>query len=109
MIRTYSKRLLSPFTGLVQIAESDRARALSLEGKDWEIQFRVDPANTGKRSRTGPPQKKHYVRVAGIRATGIQRFKLPYHLDDGVVEEQILELADYLKEAVLRFQPAHKY
>ena len=109
MIRAYSKRLLSPFTGLVQIAESDRARALSLDGENWEIQFRVDHANTGERSRTGPPQKKHYVRVASIRATGIQRIRLPYHLDHGVVEEQILELVDYLKDAVLPFQPADEY
>ena len=109
MIRAYSKRLLSPYMGLVQIAESDGARALSLEGKDWEIQLRVDHGNTGERGRTGPPPKKHYVRVASIRGSGIQRFKLPYHLDHGVVEEQILELADYLKDAILPFPSADEY
>ena len=58
MIRAYSKRLLSPFTGLVQIAESDRARALSLEGNDWGIQFRVDePISKDQRSSGVPPKK----------------------------------------------------
>lgn len=109
MIRAYSKRLLSPYTGLVQIAETGCARALSLEGKDWGIQFRFDDGNTGERGHAGPPPKKHYVRVANIGGSGIQRIKLPYHLDHGAVEEQILELADYLKGATLPFPPADDY
>ena len=37
MIRIYSKRLLSPFVGLVQVAETARARALSLDGRNWAL------------------------------------------------------------------------
>ena len=57
MIRAYSKRLLSPYMGLVQIVETERARALSLEGTDWSIQFRIDTGNSGQRDRPGPPPK----------------------------------------------------
>ena len=39
MIRTYSRRLLSPFTGVLQVAEMPEARALSLDGRNWEIQY----------------------------------------------------------------------
>jgi hypothetical protein len=109
MIQAYSKRLLSPYTGLVQIAETERTRALSLDGKDWSIQFRFDAANSSDQGRSGPPQKKHYIRIANIGSGGIQRIKPPYHLDPGVVEEQILELADYLKDAVLPFPAADEY
>ena len=94
MIRAYSKRLLSPYMGLVQIVETTRARALSLEGTDWAIQFRIDTGHAGQRDRAGPPPKKHYVRVASISASEIQQFKLPHHLDDTVVEQQVLVLAD---------------
>ena len=109
MIQAYSKRLLSPYKGLVQIVETERARALSLEGTDWGIQFRIDTGHAGQRDRTGPPPKKHYVRVANISGSEIQRFKLPHHLDDGVVEQQVLVLADYLKDATLPFPPADEY
>ena len=109
MIEAYSKRLLSPYTGLVQIAETERARALSLEGRDWEIQLRFDDGNTGEQGRAGPPQKQRYLRVASIGDAGIQRIKLPYHIDHGTVEEQILELADYLKDTALPFPSADDY
>ncbi|MGF1615418.1 MAG: hypothetical protein ACFCVA_16340 [Gammaproteobacteria bacterium] len=109
MIQAYSKRLLSPYTGQVQIVESDRARALTLGGADWGIQFRFDDGDTGEQGREGPPPKKHYARVANIRGSEIQRIKLPYHLDSGEVEEQILELADYIKDVTLPFAPADGY
>ena len=39
MTRTYSKRLLSPFIGVLQVAETPEARALSLDGRNWEVQY----------------------------------------------------------------------
>lgn len=39
MIRQYSRRLLSPFVGVVQIAETPDARAVSLDGRNWEVQY----------------------------------------------------------------------
>lgn len=109
MIQAYSKRLLSPYTGLVHIAESNRARALSLEGKEWAIQFRVDDGNRQEQGHTGPPPKKQYVRVANINGAEIQRIKLPYQIDHSLVEAQILALADYLKDAILPFPAADTY
>jgi hypothetical protein len=39
MIRAYSRRLLSPFTGVAQISETSRARAVSPDGRNWAIQY----------------------------------------------------------------------
>ena len=39
MIKAYSQRLLPPYSGQVQIAESDRARAITTDGESWEIHF----------------------------------------------------------------------
>ncbi len=44
MIRTYARRLLSPFVGLVQVAETNNARALSLDGRNWAIQYALAEA-----------------------------------------------------------------
>ncbi len=42
MIRVYSKRLLLPYVGVVQVAEMGWARALSLDGKNWAIRYAQD-------------------------------------------------------------------
>lgn len=109
MIQAYSKRLLSPYTGQVQIVETDRARALTLGGAEWGIQFRFDDGNSGEPDRAGPPAKKRYVRVGNIRGTEMQRIKLPYHLDSGEVEQQLQALEEYIKDVTLPFAPADKY
>ena len=39
MIRSYSQRITPPFSGLVQIVESDEARAMTMDGIKWEFYF----------------------------------------------------------------------
>jgi len=51
MIRVYSKRLLLPFVGVVQVAELGWARALSLDGKNWAIRYAQDE---NKQTQTEP-------------------------------------------------------
>ena len=38
-IRAYSQRLLPPYSGQLQIAESERARAITMDCETWEIHF----------------------------------------------------------------------
>jgi hypothetical protein len=52
MFRAYSQRLLRPYSGFVQIAETDRARAQSLDRLSWEIQY----INAGDAERRGRQQ-----------------------------------------------------
>jgi len=47
MIKTYSQRLLPPYYGQAQIAESERARALTIDGQSWEIQFLLERKGLG--------------------------------------------------------------
>lgn len=42
MIRMYSKRMLQPFVGVIQVADFGWARALSLDGKNWAIRYSHD-------------------------------------------------------------------
>lgn len=39
MIRMYSRKLLLPYIGVIQLAELGNVRGLSLDGKDWAIHY----------------------------------------------------------------------
>ncbi|MCG6870431.1 MAG: hypothetical protein LJE91_17365 [Gammaproteobacteria bacterium] len=102
MIRSYSKRLLPPYSGQVQIVESEKTRALTLDGKNWEIQF-LNSNSTDEGREQKRPIRKSYIPVAMIRASDIQRFSLPSFLDIGSVDERILELSEFLTTLSLPF------
>jgi hypothetical protein len=42
LVRLYSKRLLQPYVGVVQVADLGWARALSLDGVNWAIRYSRD-------------------------------------------------------------------
>lgn len=113
MLNAYSKRLLSPFTGQVQIVESDQARALSLGGDKWEIQFKLMFSGGRPRAQIPPSaEMRHtYARVAIVRQSGIER--IPGHpaLDADAVEARVQEFAEYLSNVSLPLRPAdlHEY
>ncbi len=52
----YSVRRLNPFLGVVQVMAADDSRALSLDGKNWEIQIRAElPGDTWGGISMAPP------------------------------------------------------
>jgi len=90
MLATYSMRLSPPFSGQVQIAETERARARTLDGKVWEIQFIyrfVDNIGPGE-----PVNRRKHVRVANIPHSDIARISEQRDSKGWVVDERILEL-----------------
>jgi len=90
MISTYSRRLLSPFIGVVQVAELPNARALSLDGRNWEVQHaRISEA----RFRTlhpGADPNLRFTLVAmienGALRTGFGRPSVPSDSVDAAVD-----------------------
>jgi len=111
MIQAYSKRLLSPFTGQVQIVETGQVRALTLDGNNWELQYRVSFGRGPVADRQQAVKKHTYVRAAIIRPSGIVHMPLPRYLETDAVEEQVRELAAYLEELSVPLPPAdlHEY
>jgi hypothetical protein len=111
MVQAYSKRLLSPFTGQVQIVETDQARALTLDGNNWELQFRLSLGRGPVADQQQSVMKHNYVRVAIIRPSGIRHMPLPHYLETDVVEAQVQELAAYIDEVSVPLPPAdmHEY
>lgn len=98
MIRIYSQRRLSPYYGQVQIAESGRARALTLDGENWEIQFRREVSEGFELTI-----RHTYIRVAIIKDSDLTQLAIPSSLDARKVDERIQELSAFLKQASLPF------
>jgi len=106
MIRAYSQRLSPPFSGQAQIAESDRARAISIDGETWEIHFMLGGSELG---RGYQKHQRSYARVAHVRRNWIQRVA-EEGVDEGTeVDERILELTAFLAAANLPFPVADAY
>ena len=97
MIKTYSQRMLHPYYGQAQIAETDRARAVSVDGETWEIHFfhtftDADQVNSRK-----------YVRVAHVFHSNLKNINDESITDHSQVDDRILELTKYLETVTLPF------
>lgn len=107
MIKAYSQRLMPPYSGQVQIAESDRARALTMDGKNWEIHF-CYAAHLGAGS-SGQSGQRSYRRAAYINPEELREIQMRTAQECKDVDERILELADFLTTASLPFPAADRF
>lgn len=95
MIRAYSQRLLPPYSGQVQIAESDRARVVSMDREIWEVHYRRDATSFSRATWF------KQANLAEIVATGT--------LEGEALDDRIRELAVFLSTATLPFPAADGY
>ena len=107
MIKAHSQRLLQPYSAQVQIAESEHARALSMDGDLWEFQF-IYAKGRGGNADAGRQQGR-FTRAAHIRQRDLARVIENPSTEDGLVDQRILELARFLLEAELPFGAADRY
>lgn len=107
MMKAYSQRLLSPFSGVVQVLESDQARALSMDGQIWEVQIL-----TGDKHQEGPGYAKfqsHYRSVGQLSKGMIEntlREGREQHQDK---DERVWELITHLATVRLPFPMVDRY
>ena len=95
MIKAYSQRLLPPYSGQVQIAESEQARAVTMDMDTWEIHFRRHETN--------------FIRVAWIKHRELGEFEAQASRDGEKIDDRILELTRFLETASLPFPAADKF
>jgi len=117
VIKMYSKRLMLPFVGVVQIAEVDKARALSLDGDYWSIQYRLptNPQELTGRQRVNPGSS--YTRIVGYNhatVATIRQGRLEHHpvhpaLDLDAVRSASNRLFEAVTVARLPFEAADRY
>lgn len=109
MIKTYSQRLLPPYYGLAQIAESARARAITVDGLIWEIQFLHLGNNGLTQSNNGSKQSNlRYRRAVTISDSEIRQKNIGLD-EEQTVDERILELTDFLSDVTLPFPSADHF
>lgn len=92
MIKTYSQRLTPPYSGQVQIAESDAYRALTMDGVNWEVQhvnrshIRVGRLTTAEINKRSANAESGVSDVADPRLGELLDFlaniKLPFDASD---------------------------
>lgn len=111
MIRAYSQRLLPPYSGVVQIAETVRARAQSFDGVDWDIHFLPvnDQVNGHQFREQGYALDRGFFRVAHIHDGELKTYIFPAHLDAEQVTASIDELSEFLSTAKVPFPIADTY
>jgi hypothetical protein len=107
MIKAYSQRLTPPYSGQVQIAESDRARALTMDGENWEIHFRY--AAGGGVGPDGKSYQRSYRRATYVGHKQLLAIPSRSPQELAKVDERIIELADFLTTATLPFPAADKF
>jgi hypothetical protein len=109
MIKAYSQRLSPPFSGQAQIAESDRARAITLDGQSWEVHFLKGGSSADTRGYH--KHQRSYLRAAYVNNDWIRRVSEEGSYDGKEIDERILELARFLADAALPFPVAdvHEY
>jgi hypothetical protein len=107
MITAHSQRLLQPYSAQIQIAASDHARALSIDGDLWEFQFIY--ANSRDSGGSAGRHQGRFTRAAHIRHRDLRRVIENPVTEDGQVDQRILDLATFLLEVSLPFEAADRY
>lgn len=109
MIRMYSKRLLMPYVGVIQVAEMGTARALSADGANWAIQYsRPDDARNRVNKGTIDPNS-HYMLVATIEHGRLKTKGVPPSLDLDDIRSAIEQLCEAVADVQVPFEAADYY
>jgi hypothetical protein len=111
MIRAYSQRMLPPYSGFVQIAESERARAQSFDGVSWEVHYLTGSKQSDRQSQReqGVSVDRSYYRVGNLSNGQLKPYVLPSCLDSAEIADCIDELSEFLAEARLPFAAADSF
>ncbi|MCB1800078.1 MAG: hypothetical protein KDI82_00170 [Gammaproteobacteria bacterium] len=105
MIRAYSQRLLPPYSGVVQIAETARARAQSFDGLNWDFHyFSGNEQGNGDTFRVqGYGLDRGFFNVAKLAGQQLHTFNFPACVNHDKVLASIQELREFLTTATIPF------
>jgi hypothetical protein len=96
MIRTYSKRLLSPYVGVVQVAEVGHARALSIDGDNWAIRYAMIENEEMRNAPLSDDPRVNYTLVATVEQGRMKSQALHPILDP----EEVKTAIEFLFEVI---------
>jgi len=108
MIRMYSKRLLMPFVGVIQVAELGRTRAMSADGVNWAIQYAQSEDTHRRTNNPVEDAGNHYILVATI-ARGYLEKKPGHKYLDPDVQSAIDRLYEAVTGTTVPFAAEDRY
>lgn len=106
-IRAYSQRLTPPYSGQMQIAESESARAVSMDCETWEIHFLYNIV--GGENLNGSRSQRKFRRAAVVNHSQLKTISQQSSSENGIIDERIMELIHFLAEASLPFPATDIY
>ncbi len=107
MINAYSRRITPPFSGQVQIAESDEARALTMDGKLWEFHFLY--TLPGEENDPGRKHQRRYAPVMTMDREKLDSIASDARSGSRELDERILELIIFISSATLPFPSIDRF
>lgn len=109
MTRFYSKRLLLPFVGVIQLAELDWARAMSLDGKHWAVRYLRDEDDEIRNSPFRDDPRVKCSLVVTLEADGHNTRKVNRYLDPEQARIDGARFYTAMREARIPFAAADRY
>ena len=106
-IKAYSQRLSPPFSGQIQIAESARARALTMDGANWEIQF--IHTSVARNGPGGNRIERRFRHFASLQHSEIVRIAAEETENGRPIDHRVRELARHISDAELPFPANDEY
>lgn len=103
----YSQRLTPPYSGQVQIVESARARAVSIDNETWEIHFLY--GSRGIVNNDGKKPRGSFRRVAVVYRSQLKTIVEQASSAARKIDERVLELIHFLIDANLPFPAVDIY
>jgi hypothetical protein len=105
----YSRKLLLPFVGVIQLAELGNVRALSLDGKDWAIHYAISN-NAKAQGRNQQPKADTDFTLVATFQDGQLKPKLAYkYLEPDNAHSHIELLCEALTTAQIPLSAADRF
>lgn len=108
MIRMYSKRLLNPYLGVIQVAELENTRAMSADGINWVIQYAQSEYTRQRSSNSVEDASKQYSMVATIVRRQLEK-KRVYNYLDAAIQSAVETLYETVSRAIVPFTAEDRY
>jgi len=105
----YSRRLLLPYIGVIQIADLGWARALSLDGKNWAIRY---TAHENKQTLSGPLRDDPRVNLSLIVTIEGEQLKtrvIRPNLDHQQIRSDSQRIFEAIHDVRLPFEAGDRY
>jgi len=108
-IRLYSKRILQPYVGVVQVADLGWARALSLDGLNWAVRYSQNENKHTRHARFSHDPRVNLTMIVNIEGDQADTRVIRQAQDPIQLQRDSQRIFDTLADAQIPFEAADHY